>query len=246
MGEGILSRARRGDNFEEALAEDWQRRTRLAAESASDFAPHQQWVGSPGRMEAQDAAAATPFNGVIVPYLPAIGPALKSGYELRTGHPLEALRSETLAVLDLGALPIAGRVGTAVSRGIGTKTFTPTANQVTSKMRKLKMAVKGEEIHHSIPLDGLPRNIKDWRNYPPFLKVLPRASHRRLRGKWDEKPKYEFLQRLWVGTPTWMKTAPAWVIGRGMDLASHWSDQQQSGPLPALPPRAPYGERPLR
>lgn len=69
--------------------------------------------------------------------------------------------------------------------------------------------MKGEEIHHSIPLDGLSRSAQDWRNHYALLKTLPKETHRRLHGSWNGKPPFDPVRRMWYGTTDWQKSVPA-------------------------------------
>ena len=59
-----------------------------------------------------------------------------------------------------------------------------------------------------------------------FLQVLAKADHRRLRGRWGDLPKFNAVERFWVGTPAWMKNVPAGLGARlaegAADLKAHF------------------------
>jgi hypothetical protein len=93
------------------------------------------------------------------------------------------------------------------------KTGSVTADAARKAIRKVGTAGPGQEIHHSVALDGLGRNVQDWRNHYACLKVLPRDVHRRLTGSWGGKPMYDPIRRAWHGTTDWMKTVPTGVAG---------------------------------
>jgi hypothetical protein len=105
----------------------------------------------------------------------------------------------------------------AVQRGTATNVGRMTAEAARKQLRRRGAAGVGEEIHHSVSLNGIGRTVENWRNHPAFLKVLPKADHRRLTGSWQGLPQYGPIQRFIVGTPNWMKTVPAWLGVHGFD-----------------------------
>jgi len=133
-------------------------------------------------------------------FIPIVGPAWEAAGDLQDGNYGGAAFNAAMAVGD--ALP-AGAIfkGTkALSKGIGIwKDGAVTAGAAAKKIRAAGLAGKGEEIHHTIPLDGLGRSVEDWRNYA-FLKTLPQDIHRRLRGSWQGQPQLNPVMRAWHGT----------------------------------------------
>jgi hypothetical protein len=86
------------------------------------------------------------------------------------------------------------------------------------------MAKPGQEIHHTVPLNGLGRNVQDPRNHYAFLKVLPKEQHRRLTGSWNGKPMYDPIRRVWYGTTDWMKAVPTGAAGYAADVWENLTD----------------------
>ena len=118
------------------------------------------------------------------------------------------------------ALPfgVAARGVRAASKGIRIlKDGSVTADAARKALRKAGMAKPGQEIHHSIALKGLGRNVQDWRNHYAFLKSLPKDQHRRLTGSWMGKPQYDPIRRVWYGTTDWMKAVPTGLAGYAAD-----------------------------
>lgn len=76
-----------------------------------------------------------------------------------------------------------------------------------------KQPEKLEEVHHWIELNGASRKEGNWRNHPAFLKVLPKETHRRLHGAFNDKPRFNAVQRAWIGSPDWVKAVPAGLLG---------------------------------
>lgn len=143
-------------------------------------------------------------------FIPIVGPAWEAAGDLQDRNYGGAAFNAAMAVGD--ALP-AGAIfkGTkALSRGIGIwKDGAVTAGAAAKKIRAAGLASKGEEIHHTVPLDGLGRSVEDWRNHYAFLKTLPQDIHRRLRGSWQGQPRLNPVMRAWHGKTDWQKTVPA-------------------------------------
>ncbi len=237
------------------LYDEWVRRKR-AQEQASLSGPGAQRFGSPARLEAQDAMTIGQLSPDALDFIPVIGPSIRAVEDARAGRPLNAAGDVANAVLDLGLADTGLDVAEAGAKGVLNNVGRRTADAARKQLRRRGVAGPGQEIHHSFALNGMSRNVENWRNHPAFLKVLPKASHRRLTGSWEGKPRYDPLRRVWVGAPTWMKTVPAWVFGRALPGMAHLSAQDADSQQPwlpapvgqrrALPPPAPYGERPLR
>lgn len=151
-------------------------------------------------------------------FIPVVGPAWEAAADLQDGNYGGAAFNGAMAVAD--ALPIGvGIKGLrAASKGIwALKAGRVTAGAAAAQLRRKGLAVAGEEIHHSIPLNGLSRSVEDWRNHYAFLKVLPKEVHRRLHGRFNGNPQFGLLGELWHGTTDWQKAVPAGVAGYAAD-----------------------------
>jgi hypothetical protein len=96
-----------------------------------------------------------------------------------------------------------------------------TAKNVQQTLHRYKIAGPDEEVHHSLPLNGVPRNVPHLKNSYPFLKVLPKATHRRLTGNWGELKKFGPVERAWHGSADWMKTGPVGLLGNVGKVTEH-------------------------
>jgi len=151
-------------------------------------------------------------------FIPVVGPAWEAVGDLQDGNYGGAAFNGAMAVVD--ALPVGvGIKGLrAASKGIEIfKESSVTAGAAAKALRRAGLAGAGEEIHHSIPLNGLSRSAEDWRNHYAFLKVLPKEVHRRIHGSWGGKPQFGILGQLWHGTTDWQKAVPAGVAGYAAD-----------------------------
>lgn len=229
--------------------DEWVRQKRaqeareMAAERALAAAPSQRWAGSPARTEAGDAMAATPMDPNAFWDAPAIGPALEGIEDVRGRRPDQAVGNATLAVADAAMLATGVGVLNAIERRVANNVGVRTAEAVRKQLRRRGVALPGQEINHTFELNGVKRTVENWRNHPAFLKVMEKADHRRLRGKWGDLPKYDPIRGAWIGSPDWMKAVPAWITARGYDTLAK---AQIHRTTPKSPPQAPYGERPLR
>jgi hypothetical protein len=139
------------------------------------------------------------------------------------------------AITDVLPVGVAFKGLRAASKGIGVwKTGSVTAGAAAKMIRRRGLAGAGEEIHHTIPLNGLSRSAQDFRNHYAFLKTLPKEQHRRLTGSWMGKPRYNAAQRLWVSTTDWMKAYPAGVAGRAAAGIDHAVTQHHDPKKPRL------------
>ena len=186
-------------------------REHRARQNALEQAPRMKWAGSPARSEAADAMAATPMDLEALKYFPVIGPILDSVEDFGTGHPWLGVGDGVSAVVDAGLVATGVGVGEAFAKGVANNSGKQSARAVARQLRRKGVAGRGQEIHHSIELNGIKRNVENWRNHPAFLKVLSKADHRRIRGSWGGLPRFDPITRTWVGTPDWMKTTSAWL-----------------------------------
>jgi len=227
----------------EGEAYDLAMRRKRAEQFAFYHGTHGRWLGSAARSEANDALGATPGDKEVARYFPVTGPLMNAGDDARAGHPVQAAMDVAEAIADVGISATGLGVAKAIEKGVAKNVGRMTAEAARKQLRRRGVAGAGEEIHHSIPLNGIKRTAENWRNHPAFLKVLPQAQHRRLTGSWRGAPRYDPVRRLWIGTPDWMKTVPGYVATH----VDNFTDFVGSVPPPASSPYpTPYGERPLR
>jgi hypothetical protein len=151
-------------------------------------------------------------------FIPVFGPAWEATADLQDGDYAGAAFNGAMAVADALPVGVAVKGLKAASKGIGIlRKGSVTAKAAGDKIRKVGLAGKGEEIHHTVPLRGTSRNAQDPRNHYALLKVLPTEQHRRLTGSWNGKPKYDPIRRMWHGTTDWQKAVPVGVAGSAAD-----------------------------
>ncbi len=154
--------------------------------------------------------------------IPVVGPAWETAGDLQDGNYIGAAVDAASAVTDVLPVGVAIKGLRAASKGIRVlKEGSVTAGAAAKAIRRAGLAGAGEEIHHTIPLNGLGRNVQDFRNHYAFLKTLPKEQHRRLTGSWLGQPRYNAAQRLWVGTTDWMKAYPAGALGHAATAIDH-------------------------
>jgi hypothetical protein len=166
-------------------------------------------------------------------FIPIVGPAWEAAADLQDGNYSRAAFNGAMAVADALPVGVALKGARAFTKGVGVlKKGSVTADASRKALRKLKVAKPGQEIHHTVPLNGLGRNVQDPRNHYAFLKVLPTEQHRRLTGSWGGKPRYDPIRRVWYGTTDWMKAVPT-------GLAGYAADSVENGSRPKPPPKGP-------
>lgn len=166
-------------------------------------------------------------------FIPVVGPAWEAAADLQDGNYGGAASNAAMAVGD--ALPVGAIVkGTrAATKGIGLVTRKSMSAGATAKrIRAAGLAGKGDEIHHTVALDGLSRSAQSWKNSPALLKTLPQETHRRLHGAWNGKPQFNPIMRAWHGTTDWQKSVPAAI---GSYAADAWENVTR--PFAPPPPR---------
>jgi hypothetical protein len=171
-------------------------------------------------------------------FIPVVGPAWEAAADLQDGNYGGAALNAAMAVGD--ALPAGAVVKglKAASKGIGVlKKGSVTSGAAIKKIRKAGLAGKGEEVHHTVPLNGKGRSEQDWRNHYLFLKTLPQETHRRLHGSWKGKPQFNDIQRLWFGTTDWQKSVPTAIGSYASDAVENVARQFGSPSPPAKAPR---------
>lgn len=151
-------------------------------------------------------------------FIPVVGPAWEAAADLQDGNYGGAAFNAAMAVGDVlpaGAIVKGVR---AATKGIGIlKTGSVTAGAAAKQIRKAGLAGKGQEIHHTIPLNGKSRSAQDPRNHYALLKTLPIEQHRRLTGSWQGKPRYDPIRRVWYGTTDWQKSVPTAMASYAAD-----------------------------
>lgn len=155
-------------------------------------------------------------------FIPIVGPAWEAAGDLQDGNYGGAAFNAAMAIGD--ALPVGAifKGAKAAEKGIGIlKKGSVSANAAAKQIRKAGLAGKGEEIHHTIPLDGTSRTAQDWRNHYAFLKTLPQETHRRLTGGWNGKQQFDPVRRIWHGTTDWQKSVPTAI---GSYAADAWEN----------------------
>jgi hypothetical protein len=200
-----------------------QHTTKAAAQPTSDTSG----LRSPLDM-AQDAlhdfqsGPKIPRPNLAESFIPIVGPAWEAAGDLQDGNYGGAAFNAAMAVGDALPLGAVFKGAKAAEKGIGIlKKGSVSAGAAAKQIRKAGLAGTGEEIHHSIPLNGASRSAQDWRNHYAFLKTLPQETHRRLTGSWNGKPQFDPIRRLWYGTTDWQKSVPAAI---GSYAADAWEN----------------------
>ena len=166
-------------------------------------------------------------------FIPVVGPAWEAAADLQDGNYGGAAFNAAMAVGD--ALPAGAIIkgARAASKGIGAyKKGSVTSGAAIKQIRKAGLAGKGEEVHHSVPLNGKGRAEQDWRNHYAFLKPLPKETHRRIHGSWNGKPQFGPIRQIWHGTTDWQKSFPTALGTNLVDAAENLTrpPAQQSPP----------------
>lgn len=166
-------------------------------------------------------------------FIPVVGPAWEAAADFQDRNYAGAAFNGASAAVDLLPVGIAAKGIRAASKGVTMlKKGSVTANAAAKSLRSKGVAVKGQEIHHTIPLNGKSRTAQDPRNHYMFLKVLPTEQHRRLTGKWDGKPRYDPVRRVWYGTTDWQKALPTAAFGDVVDAVENFTGAKAQPPPP--------------
>jgi hypothetical protein len=157
-------------------------------------------------------------------FIPIVGPAWEAAADLQDGNYAGAAFNGAMALADALPVGVAVKGVRAATKGVGTlKKGSVTADASRKALRKLGVAKPGQEIHHTVALNGLGRNVQDPRNHYALLKVLPTEQHRRLTGAWGGRPQYDRVRRIWYGTTDWMKAVPTGLAGYAADSVENLS-----------------------
>lgn len=172
-------------------------------------------------------------------FIPVIGPAWEAVGDIQDGDYAGAAFNGAMAMADALPVGVAVKGARAATKGIGLmKKGRVTARAARDAMAKAGLTKPGEEVHHTIQLNGTPRNVQDWRNHFPFLKSLPIEQHRRLHGRWMGKARYDPVRQIWYGTTDWMKAIPTGVAG-------YVADAVENATHPSNPPQPSEPAQPI-
>jgi hypothetical protein len=153
-------------------------------------------------------------------FIPVVGPAWEATADLQDGNYAGAAFNGAMAVADALPLGVAVKGLNAARKGITIlKDGSVTADAARKMLKARGLVRSGEEVHHTVPLNGLGRNVEDWRNHFAFLKPLPKEIHRRLTGSWMGKPEFDPIRKIWYGTTDWQKAVPTGVAGYAADAS---------------------------
>lgn len=172
-------------------------------------------------------------------FIPVVGSGWETLADLHDGDYAGAAFNGAMTLAEvIPAGVVATRGARAAKMGVtALKKGSKTSNASAKMLRARGFAGKGEEIHHSIRLDGTPRNVPDWRNNPMFLKVLPKATHRRIHTRWQGAPRFDPVRQVWYGTTDWMKAVPTVVGAYLSDAVENVTRPFEPSPPPAKPRR---------
>lgn len=149
---------------------------------------------------------------VVESFIPVVGPAWEAAADLQDGNYGGAAMNAAMAVGDALPVGVAAKGARALTKGVGIwKEGSLTANAARKALKRRSYAKAGEEIHHTVPLNGIGRGEQNWRNHYAFLKALPQETHRRLTGSWGGKPKFDPIRRVWHGATDWQKAIPTGI-----------------------------------
>ncbi len=151
-------------------------------------------------------------------FIPVVGPAWEATADLQDGNYAGAAFNGAMAVADALPLGVAAKGINAARKGVTIfKEGSLTARAAASRLRDWGIAKKGEEIHHTVALNGTPRNVQSWKNHYALLKILPEEVHQRLTRRWNGKPQFDPIRRIWYGTTDWQKAIPTGIAGYAAD-----------------------------
>lgn len=151
-------------------------------------------------------------------FIPVVGPAWEAAADLQDGNYAGAAFNGAMMVADILPVGVAAKGVKAATKGVTVlKKGSLTANAARSRLRAWGVAKKGEEIHHTVPLDGIGRGEQNWRNHYLLLKVLPQETHQRLTRSWNGNARFDPVRRVWYGTTDWQKAVPAGVSAYAAD-----------------------------
>lgn len=145
--------------------------------------------------------------------IPVWGSAKEAYADAQDGDYVGAGINGVLAASDLF---LAGDVAKAIAKGgwyVARGPLLRKASQqnwkaVRKQLGKNGVLAKYQEGHHwLIPQNGWGKNVPDMiKNHPLNIKAMPdRATHRRITGRYQGMPRFNWFDRYRYGTPTWSK-----------------------------------------
>jgi hypothetical protein len=124
-------------------------------------------------------------------FIPVVGPAWEAVADLHDGNHGGALFNGGVAVADAFGAGVAAKGLKAAGLGIkALKAGSLTDNAARKAYRAAGVVGKGEEASHLFGFRGIDRQAPNWRNHYMFLKALPKETHRRLTGRWDNMERF--------------------------------------------------------
>ena len=159
--------------------------------------------------------------------LPFVGPAWEAAYDLQEGdYTGAALNAGLLAAEFTPAAPLrrVAKIARAITRH---PRAAPLLAKDATQRARIRRFVDNEgthtgrdyEIHHTIPFEKLgpfpeaSRRVEGlWRNHPGNLKIMDKATHRRMTGEYRDPhtntvlDQFNAAQRAWHGTNALQKT----------------------------------------
>jgi hypothetical protein len=141
--------------------------------------------------------------------MPIAGSAAQASYDYKQGNWGWGTFNMGLAASDI--IPVRSAVG-GLSKG-GWKLGSHTWPATRIWLRKCWQEFKGQEFHHwGIPQGGWGRDVPEWfKNQPWNLMPMPNQEfHQALHGLGE----MDFGERLWYGTPDWLRAGAFSVGGR--------------------------------
>jgi hypothetical protein len=172
--------------------------------------------------------------GALESLIPAWGAGREFLADVQEGNDLQAMLDLGLGFVDANALKALARAhmqGALVPKGPykwrspqigpnGKFARGPDGKIIDEGVRArygaMGYAAKGQPVHHVfIHQNGLGKLVPGWvKHHPANLMAMPDAVvHGRLHGKYKGLPRYSLPERLWVGSPPWVKKAGAVAAG---------------------------------
>jgi hypothetical protein len=211
-----------GDQYDEAMAKVREKRR---AEDAGMASP----VSLAGNI-VRDFQAGPPIKrpSLAQSLIPVVGPAWEATADFQEGDYAGAAFNGAMALADVLPVGVVAKGARMMTKGVGIlKDGSVTANATAKQLRRKGIAGPGQEIHHTVPLNGTGRTVQDWRNHFAFVKVMPKEQHRRLTGSWNGKPRYDPIRRIWYGTTDWQKVFPTTVVMKTADGIQNSTTQKR-------------------
>lgn len=167
---------------------------------------------------------------------PIIGPGWEAAYDLQRGNLSGAALNLAMTAVEISPFSPALRV-LKVVRALNKMRRGPLlAKEATQRARirkiedlaaRTRKTRKQYEVHHTEPMKGADSSaIGLSQNHPGNLKVMEKATHRRLTGSWNGQPQFGRIRQVRHGTNALQKARAASTTAVGADslqnaLSSH-------------------------